>query len=415
MNISSTFLLSIAIIVLIGISAFFSGTETSMTAINRYRLKTLIIKNNKKAKRVEKLLANMDHLFGVILFGNNLVNILAASITTVLAIKFWGEVSIIYSSIILTFVILIFAEITPKIFAAKNPEKVALSAAIIIEILVKILNPFVRVVSYIAKVILKMFGANNKDKTKKLSSEELRMVIDDVKSIMSHNYQKMLLNIIDLEKAKVENIMIHRHNIIVVDINDEKEMLKHLKTSKHTSLFVFSKQQDNIIGVLHMRDIAKLYAQKKFSIDTVKQIIETPYFVPEDTNLLRQLEHFQAQKKRLALVVDEYGEVKGMITMEDILLEITGQFNINNLAAQSEAQLQQDGSYLLNPKISIRELNALLKINLSVTKAKTLNGLILEELQDIPQRDISLRVDNVLLEIIKISEQTIQLVKLKKI
>jgi len=386
-----------------------------MMAINRYRLKTLSSQNNTQAKRTEKLLSNLDHLIGTILLGNNFVNIFASSIATVLAIKLWGEGSIVYASIALTFVILIFAETTPKTFAAKNPEKIALPVSIIIELLIKIFKPFVWIIAQISKNILRLLGVKNENQTSNISSEELRMVVNDAKPIIASNYQKMLLNIIDLEKVKVEDIMVPRHELISVDINNKSEILSQLERIQHTRLLTFDDSPDNITGVLHMRDVVNLYAKGEFSIENISELIRKPYFVPEGTSLAHQLEHFQTKKRRLGLVVDEYGEVRGMVVLEDILEEIVGQFTSNQNEAIDEVTKQKDGSYLIDPRISIRELNTMLKINLPVAKAKTLNGLILETLQSIPKRDISLKIDNVSIEIMQISDQTIKLVKLTKL
>ena len=241
------------------------------------------------------------------------------------------------------------------------------------------------------------------------------MVVSDAKPIIASNYQKMLLNIIDLEKVKVEDIMIPRHELISVDINKPEELLKQLQRIQHTRLLTYDTSSDNITGVLHMRDVVNLYAKGEFSIDNTLALIRQPYFVPEGTSLSHQLEHFQNNKRRLGLVVDEYGEVRGLVVLEDILEEIVGQFTSNQNESIEEITKQKDGSYLVDPRISIRELNTFLNINLSFAKAKTLNGLILEELQSIPKRDISLKIDHVLIEIIQISEQTIKLVKLTKL
>ena len=410
----STFWLSFTLFGLILASAFFSSTETSMMAINRYRLKVLS-KTNKSARRTEHLLKDTDHLIGTILLGNNFVNIFASSIATILTIKLWGEDSIVLASLALTFVILVFAETTPKTFAAKNPEKVALPASIIISALIKLFKPLVWFIALISNLILKLFGINNQQKDGDISSEELRMVVSDAKPIIASNYQKMLLNIIDLEKVKVEDIMIPRHELISVDITKPDEILKQFERIQHTRLLTYDTSSDNITGVLHMRDIVNLYAKGDFSMDNVLALVRDPYFVPEGTSLAHQLEHFQLQKRRLGLIVDEYGEVRGLIVLEDILEEIVGQFTSNQGEIIDEVSLQEDGSYLVDPRINIRELNAILNIDLSVAKAKTLNGLILEELQSIPKRDVSLKIDNLLVEILQISDQTIKLVKLIKL
>ena len=410
----STFWLSFTLFGLILASAFFSSTETSMMAINRYRLKVLS-KTNKSARRTEHLLKDTDHLIGTILLGNNFVNIFASSIATILTIKLWGEDSIVLASLALTFVILVFAETTPKTFAAKNPEKVALPASIIISALIKLFKPLVWFIALISNMILKLFGINNQQKDGDISSEELRMVVSDAKPIIASNYQKMLLNIIDLEKVKVEDIMIPRHELISVDITKPDEIIKQFERIQHTRLLTYDTSSDNITGVLHMRDIVNLYAKGDFNMDNVLALVRDPYFVPEGTSLAHQLEHFQLQKRRLGLIVDEYGEVRGLIVLEDILEEIVGQFTSNQSEIIDEVSLQEDGSYLVDPRINIRELNTILNIDLSVAKAKTLNGLILEELQSIPKRDVSLKIDNLLVEILQISDQTIKLVKLTKL
>jgi Mg2+/Co2+ transporter CorB len=411
----STFWLSITLLGLILASAFFSSSETSMMAINRYRLKALSNQNNTQAKRTERLLGDLDHLIGTILLGNNFVNIFASSIATILAIKLWGEGSIVYASVILTFVILIFAETTPKTFAAKNPEKIALPASIIISGLITLFKPFVWLIAKLSSLILRLLGVKNIVQVNSVSSEELKMVVNDAKPIIASNYQKMLLNIIDLEKVKVEDIMIPRHELISVDINNHDDILSQLERIQHTRLLTFDGSPDNITGVLHMRDVVNLYAKGEFSIEATLQLVRKPYFVPEGTSLAHQLAHFQTQKRRLGLVVDEYGEVRGLVVLEDILEEIVGQFTSNQNETIDEVIKKKVGIYLIDPRISIRELNTLLKINLSVAKAKTLNGLILETLQSIPKRDISLKVDNILIEIMQISDQTIKLVKLTKL
>ncbi len=383
-------------------------------AINRYRLKSLSAKNNHKAKRVEKLLKNIDYLIGGILLGNNFVNILAASIATLLAIKLWGEGSVIPASLTLTVIILIFAETTPKTYAAKNPEKIALPASWFLEILIKLFKPIIFLISYISKSILKLFGLKNLYKDT-LNSEELRIAVVDSKSMLTKNYQKMLLNIIDLEKAKVEDIMIPHHELVSVDINNEDEIFEQFKRVQHTRLLIFDGSENNIIGTIHMRDIVNVYAKNEMDISAIKELIREPYFIPEGTPLSQQLEHFKSQKRRLGIVVDEYGEVKGMVVLDDILEEIVGQFTSNQGESINEINLQDDGSYLVDPRISIREINAALKVQLPSDNAKTLNGLILEHLQSFPQHNVSLKVEPLIIEIVQVSKQGIRLVRINKI
>ena len=385
-----------------------------MMAINRYRLKTLSVKNNAKAKRVEKLLDNVEHLIGGILLGNNFVNILAASITTILALKLWGEGSVIYASLVLTLVILIFAETAPKTYAANNPEKVALPAAMILEFIIKLFKPIIWIISNTSQIILKPFGLNNNTKDK-LTSEELRMAVIDSKSMIARNYQKMLLNIIDLEKVRVEDIMIPHNELISVDINNEDELFEQLKRMQHNKLILFDNTEDNIIGTIHMRDIVNLYAKNEVTMDNINKLIRKPYFIPEGTNLSSQLEHFKKQKRRLGMVVDEYGEIKGMVVLEDILEEIVGQFTSNQGESIQEVTQQEDGSYLVDPKISIRELNNIIKSDLPYGHAKTLNGLILEHLQSLPQHNVSFKIESLIIEIMQVSKQGVKLVKINKI
>jgi len=410
----STFWLSVSLFALILVSAFFSSSETSMMAINRYRLKTLSAKNNAQAKRVEKLLGNIEHLIGGILLGNNFVNILAASITTIIALKLWGEGSVIFASLVLTLVILIFAETAPKTYAANNPEKVALPAAIVLDYIIKLFKPIIWLISNTSKIILKPIGSNQGSKDN-LSSEELRMAVVDSKSMIAKNYQKMLLNVIDLEKVRVEDIMIPHHELISVDINNEDELFEQLKRIQHTKLIIFDGTEDNIIGTIHMRDVVNLYAKNEVSVDTIKELIREPYFIPEGTSLSSQLDHFKKQKRRLGMVVDEYGEIKGMVALEDILEEIVGQFTSNQGESIQEITQQEDGSYLVDPKISIRELNNILKSNLPYGHATTLNGLILEHLQSLPQHNVSLKIESLIIEIVQVSKQGVKLVRINKI
>jgi Mg2+/Co2+ transporter CorB len=385
-----------------------------MMAINRYRLKTLSAKNNAQAKRVEKLLGNIEHLIGGILLGNNFVNILAASITTIIALKLWGEGSVIFASLVLTLVILIFAETAPKTYAANNPEKVALPAAIVLDYIIKLFKPIIWLISNTSKIILKPIGSNQGSKDN-LSSEELRMAVVDSKSMIAKNYQKMLLNVIDLEKVRVEDIMIPHHELISVDINNEDELFEQLKRIQHTKLIIFDETEDNIIGTIHMRDVVNLYAKNEVSVDTIKELIREPYFIPEGTSLSSQLDHFKKQKRRLGMVVDEYGEIKGMVALEDILEEIVGQFTSNQGESIQEITQQEDGSYLVDPKISIRELNNILKSNLPYGHATTLNGLILEHLQSLPQHNVSLKIESLIIEIVQVSKQGVKLVRINKI
>jgi Mg2+/Co2+ transporter CorB len=233
--------------------------------------------------------------------------------------------------------------------------------------------------------------------------------------VIAKNYQKMLLNIIDLEKVKVEDIMIPHHELISVDINNEDELFEQLKRIQHTKLIIFDNTEDNIIGTIHMRDVVNLYAKNEVTMNSIKKLIRKPYFIPEGTSLSSQLEHFKKQKRRLGMVVDEYGEIKGIIALEDILEEIVGQFTSNQGESIQEVIQQEDGSYLVDPRINIRELNNILKTDLPYRHAKTLNGLILERLKSFPQHNVSLKIEPLIIEIVQVSKQAIKLVKINKI
>jgi Mg2+/Co2+ transporter CorB len=311
-------------------------------------------------------------------------------------------------------VILIFAENTPKTFAAKNPEKIALPVSWLLELLIKIFKPLIYLISFISKSILNLLGLKNISKDI-LNSEELRMAVVDSKSVLSKNYQNMLLNIIDLEKVKVDDIMIPHHELVSADINNEEELFEQLKRIQHTRLLIFDGSENNIIGTIHMRDVVNIYAKDEINIAKIKEVIREPYFIPEGTPLSQQLEHFKTQKRRLGIVVDEYGEVQGMVVLDDILEEIVGQFTSSQGESINEMNIQDDGSYLVDPRVSIRELNAELKVKLSFDNAKTLNGLILEHLQSFPQHNVSFKVDSLIVEIVQVNKQGIKLVRITKV
>jgi Mg2+/Co2+ transporter CorB len=413
MEMISTTQLFIFLTILLIISAFFSGTETSMMAVNRNRLKALAKKGDKKANLVNQLLSKIDELIGVILLGNNFVNILASAISTILAIRLWGDGSIAWASLLLTAIILIFAEVTPKTFAAKHPERIALFSAKIIWFLIKILKPLLWLINIISKTILKAFHIdNNKENEQNLSREELKIAVNEAQGFVSSKYQKILLNIIDLEKETVDDIMIPRNELLGVDIQDEKNVLEQIAHTQHTRLLVFDGNENNIIGLIHMRNVVNLYAKNEFSMETLRQIIKKPYFILEGTKLSKQLVNFQREKRRLALVVDEYGDVQGMVVLEDILEEIVGNFTSNYNEKFEEIEKQIDGSYLIDAKINIKELNRNLNLKIPINKAKTINGLILEHLENIPKKNTSLKIGNYLFDIVQTSKYGVKLVKL---
>jgi Mg2+/Co2+ transporter CorB len=403
--------LIISLIFLILLSAFFSSSETSMIASNRYRLKNLA-NTSKTAKKTLKLLDNTDSLIGTILLGNNFVNILAASITTILAIKLFGESSIGIASIVLTFVILVFAENTPKTLASRHPEKVAVFFTPLLSIFIKILQPLVWIIRQITNFFLFIFRIKNQDNNK-ISADELKMSVIDAKTSISDKYHKILLNIIDLQDVKIEDIMIPKTEFVSIDIDEFANLEEIIKQTSHTRLIVYKENKDNIIGILHMRKVANLYAKGEFNSEKLKEIMVAPYFVPEGISLATQLEEFQKNKKRLALVVDEYGEAKGMIVLEDILEEIVGQFTSNTSEKVGEIEKLANGTYQIDPSVNLYKLETILDVEFN-SKSKTLNGLILDNLQELPKRDVSIKIDNIIIEIKQISDGNIKLVHLTK-
>ncbi len=407
------FILFILLFILLFISAFFSSSETGMLAVNRYRLRNLANNGNKGAKLVEKLLADKDSLISAILLGNNLVNIFAASIVTILAIKLFDNDAIFLASIILTIVVLIFAETTPKNFAYRYPEEIALFSAPILNIFIKIFKPIVIIINKISLLIFKLFKIKITTNNHKLSMQELKMSMSDAKANIANNYYEILLNIIDLQEINVDDIMIPKNSLITINIDNDDNILQNLQHTQHTRLLVYKGSKNNIIGVLHVRDVLNLYAKGEFSMDKLKKIVKDVYILPEGVSLSQQLEQFQYNKKRLGVIVDEYGEVKGAITLDDILEELVGSFTSNSKEKIQEFSLQNDGSYLFNPSINIHKINNILGIKFN-TSAKTLNGLILEKLQRIPKHNVSIKVDNVLIEIVRISNNNIKLVKIIK-
>ena len=294
----------------------------------------------------------------------------------------------------------------------KNPEKIALINSGVIKWLIKIFKPIVYIVNLLANFFLRTIGISN-DKTKHvMNAEELKLVVDDIKYTIADNYKQMLLNILDLEQVTVEDIMIPKNELIGFDIKNEKEIIQQLKHSQHTRLLVFDTSENNVLGILHMRDVANLYAKDKFNLKSLKNLIEPPYFIPEGTKLSKQLGVFQNTENRLGLVINEYGELRGMVVLEDILEEIVGNFTSNQNESFAEIMPQKDGSYLVNSKTSIHEINQSLSLNLSSPSAKTLNGLLIEKLQDIPKHNMCIQIDNTRFEIMQVSDNSIKFVKI---
>ena len=412
-NISTEMLFGI-LAVLIFISAYFSGSETGLMSLNRYRLRHLEQKNHKGAKRVAKLLARPDRLIGLILIGNNLVNIAASAIATIIGLRLFGDMGVLIATIALTLVILIFAEVTPKTLAALHPEKVAFPSSILLKFLLKLLFPLVIVVNWITNGILMLIGINAEQRDQHgLSSEELRTVVNEAGALLSGRDKDMLVSILELENVSVEDIMIPRSELVGIDVNDDwKKIQKQLTHSYHTRVLLYRDNIDDVVGYIHVKDALKLLSKNQFTKATLLRAVRELYFIPEGTPLNVQLLKFQAAKERLGLVVDEYGDIQGLVTLEDILEEIVGDFTTTMTPTPSEeVHLQPDGSYLVDGSATIRDINKEMSWELPADGPKTLNGLIVEYLEDIPQNNLSVRISGYPIEIIEVSDNMIKSVR----
>lgn len=416
----STQMLFIILGILILISAYFSGSETGMMSLNRYRLRHLEKEKHKGAKRVSGLLKRPDRLIGLILIGNNLVNIAASSIATIIAIRLSIEVGVskdlalLIATIVLTLVVLIFAEVTPKTLAALYPEKIAFPSSIILSLLLKILLPFVVAVNWITNGILMILGISSEQREQhSLSSEELRTVVNESGALLHEQDQSMLMSILDLEKVSVDDIMIPRSELVGIDVNEDwKKIQKQLTQANHTRVLLYRDNIDDVVGYIHARDALKLLSKSQYTKATLLRAVRELYFIPEGTPLNIQLLKFQHAKERLGLVVDEYGDIQGLVTLEDILEEIVGDFTTTQTPTPSdEVTLQPDGSYLVDGSASIRDVNKEMSWQLPTDGPKTLNGLIIEHLEDIPQNNLSVRIAGYPVEIVDVSENRIKTVR----
>lgn len=411
----STEMLFIVLGILILISAYFSGSETGMMSLNRYRLRHLEKQKHKGAKRVSKLLERPDRLIGLILIGNNLVNIAASAIATIIGIRLLGDVyGVLAATIILTLVILICAEVTPKTLAALYPEKIAFPSSLILSLLLKVLFPLVVAVNWITNGILMLLGISSEQREQhSLSSEELRTVVNESGALLHERDQDMLVSILDLEKVSVEDIMIPRNELVGIDVNDDwKRIQKQLTQANHTRVLLYRDSIDDVVGYIHARDALKLLSKSQFTKATLLRAVRELYFIPEGTPLNIQLLKFQHAKERLGLVVDEYGDIQGLVTLEDILEEIVGDFTTTMTPAPcDEVTLQPDGSYLVDGSASIRDINKEMSWQLPTDGPKTLNGLIVEYLEDIPQNNLSVRIAGYPVEIVDVSDNMIKTVR----
>ncbi|HIJ22715.1 MAG: HlyC/CorC family transporter [Gammaproteobacteria bacterium] len=398
------------LLLLVLISGFFSGSETSMMAINRYRLRHLNRIGHRGARAVSQLLDHPERLIGLILLGNNFVNILASSIATIIGMRLFGDAGIAIATGVLTFIILIFAEVTPKTIAALNPERFAFPASFVLTPLLGVLYPLVKLINLLTNFILRLFGIKlSASQNDHLSREELRTIVKEAGGLIPQKHQAMLTSILDLEQVTVEDIMVPRSEILGINIEDEwNSILKQIAQSQHTRLPVFHNNSETILGILHMRDTTHLHSSDQEEKSSLIDLLREPLFIPEKTSLNTQLLKFQQFKKRIGLVVDEYGDLQGLVTMEDLLEEIVGEFTTDASDTIPEVHPLSDGSFLVDGTANLRDLEKNMGWVLPQEGPKTLNGLILEHLESIPEAGTSMMIGGYPIEVTRASEQFVQ-------
>ncbi|HVL00478.1 MAG TPA: HlyC/CorC family transporter [Dongiaceae bacterium] len=401
----------IALGVMMLLSAFFASSETGMLSLNRYRLRHLVKKKQRGAALVEKLLSRPDRLIGMILISNNFVNTFAAAIATIIAIRLWGENSIALASAVLTLVMLVFSEVTPKTLAALRPERVAFTTVYLLQPLLKLLHPLVWLVNVVCNGLLRVMGVSpDESGMNHLSREELRTLVNESGAGLAKRHKTMLLSILDLEDVTVDDIMIPKHEVMGIDLEEDlDEIIKYLRSAQHTRLPVYKSDLNSPVGVLHLRKISRLLMDNELNKAKILQQAVEPYFVPEGTPLHVQLVNFQKAKRRMGFIVDEYGDVQGIVTLEDILEEIVGEFTTDFAASSSQdIHPQEDGSYIIDGLATIRDINKGLKWHLPSKGPKTLNGLITEHLEHIPEHNLCVKIGPYLIETIQIKDNLVK-------
>ncbi len=386
-----------------------------MMALNRYRLKHLAKEGKRSAIISQALLSRPDRLIGLILLGNNLVNIIAATIATLIGMRLLGDLGVAIAPFVLVIVFLIFAEVMPKTIAAFHPEKIAFPASYILTPLMKIAYPAVWLINWVSNGLLSLVGINTEEQSDTpLSRDELRTVVREAGGLIPLRHRKMLLNILELENVTVDDIMVPRNEMVAIDLDDPiKEIIEQLNHAQHTRIPVYQSTIDNVIGVIHVRRIPRILNDKSdMAIETIKSILSDCYFVPKGTPLNTQMLNFQRNKRRFGIVVDEYGVIQGLVTLEDILEEIIGEFTTDLQTHNLDIQPKEDGSYMIDGTVHLREINRQLKWQLPTDGPKTLNGLLLEHLEYIPEAGTTLKIDNYLVEITQVSDSAVKMVRM---
>ncbi|WP_133130922.1 HlyC/CorC family transporter [Legionella yabuuchiae] len=413
---TSLITLFVILLALIFISGFFSGSEIGMMSLNRYRLRHLVKQNNKSAIRVNQLLSRPDRLLSVILIGNTVANIVASMIATLIAQRLYGDAGVAIAAIFLTLIILVISEMTPKTLAALYPQQVAFACSLPLMILQKVFSPLVRLTSWIANGILRLCGISiDRAQKEALSGEELRSVVHEAGGLMPTEHKSMLISLLDLEQARVEDIMVPKSEIVGIDLDQPwHELLEQLETVQHTRLPLYRGTIDNLVGLVHLRSVLNLMLEEQLDMENLLNIAEPPYFIPEATPLNVQILNFRKMKRRSCFVVDEYGDLQGLATMEDILEEVVGEFTTDIAALSKDITLQEDGSVIVDASITVRNLNRLQSWNFPSLGPRTLSGVIIEYLGYIPPADCCLRIEQYQIEILKVGENTIKSVRMIK-
>ncbi|HHQ42120.1 MAG TPA: HlyC/CorC family transporter [Chromatiales bacterium] len=400
---------------LVVLSAFFSGSETGLMTLNRYRLRHLARAGHPGARRAARLLERPDRLIGVILLGNNFVNILASSVATVIALRLLGEAGVAVAAGLLTLVILIFAEVAPKTLAALYPERLAFPAAFVLEPLLRLLYPLVWATNGVANALLRLLRVDVEAAGEQpLTREELRTVLIEAGGMIPRRHQAMLLSILDLERLSVEDIMVPRGEIVGLDIDEPwEQVVERLTQAEHTRLPVYHGSIERIVGFLHVRNVVRLLAAGELDREGLLAAVREPYFVPEGTPLMTQLLNFQRERRRIALVVDEYGEILGLVTLEDILEEVVGEFTTDPSVRGRGIRREPDGSFLVSGGVPVRDINRALGIELPTDGPRTLNGLILEHMETIPEPGTSMLIAGYPVEIVQTAENSVKLARIQ--
>ena len=409
--------LLICLLFLIILSGFFSGSEIGMMSLNRYKLRHLVKKHDKQAIRVNQMLARPDRLLSVVLIGNTLANIYASTIATLIGQKYYGDTGVAVATALLTLIVLVFSEMTPKTLAAIYPQQVAFACSLPLYILQWMFAPLVFAISYISNAILRLFGISiDKIQKEALTGEELRSVLHEAGGLMPVEHKSMMISLLDLEHAIVEDIMVPKAEIVGIDLEQPwTQILDQLETAQHTRLPLFRGSIDNLVGMIHVRHILNLAIEDKLDMDSLLKIADSPYFIPEATPLNIQILNFRKVKRRSCFVVDEYGNILGLVTMEDILEEIVGEFTTDIAALGRDITPQEDGSVIIDAGLTLRHLNRMMNWSLPLIGPRTLSGLIIEYLGYIPPADSCLMIENYRIEILKVSDNTIKGVKMIKV